>query len=102
MKRETRVKQQAPSKSGTRCRRELSVCEISFRRMPFNRTFAVGQLCCQNALCFQQRDGQGLHYILSWEQGTVEAGVVMRGGGCCGRTRFRWWSKSACSGLDSV
>ena len=38
---------------------------------------------------FNKGTSKGLHYILSWGKGADEAEVVMRGGGCCGRTRLR-------------
>jgi hypothetical protein len=50
-----------------------------------NPTFALGAKSDREFFCFQQRQAQGLHYILSWV-GVAGGAATRRGRGCFGRT----------------
>ena len=54
-------------------------------------------------LCFQQSGLEGLHYIFNSSVAAESCSdALMRGGGCGGRSKWSWWSKSICSGSGCV
>jgi hypothetical protein len=51
---------------------------------------------------YQRGDRGSLHYMGRFGMGRMFCGALMRGGGCGGRSRLSFLSRSFCSGVSSV